>query len=68
MKKHIKAIFNKLGFHAEEPSDKTIDVVCGMEFPMKRARHSREHNGETYYFCSQSCHSHFTNDPQKYVG
>ena len=68
MKKHIKSIINKLGFHVEDVATTVIDVVCGMELPLKRAKHSREHNGELYYFCSQSCHSHFANDPHKYVG
>lgn len=68
MRKKIKTLINKLGFHTETPPDTVIDLVCGMEFPLKRATHSREWNGELYYFCSQSCHSHFANNPSKYAG
>ncbi len=44
------------------------DVVCGMEFPAANAAHQSEHGGETYYFCSASCKSHFDGDPEKYAG
>ncbi len=43
------------------------DPVCGMEIEPQSAFASREHMGQTYYFCSQSCLDQFDKDPHKYV-
>lgn len=45
-----------------------LDVVCGMELDIENVRHSFEHGGIEYYFCSETCGSHFIDDPEKYVG
>jgi Cu+-exporting ATPase len=39
------------------------DPVCGMSVDPQTAR-SAEHDGELFYFCSQSCLTKFQNDPQ----
>lgn len=39
------------------------DPVCGMSVDPQTAR-SAEHDGESFYFCSQSCLTKFQNDPQ----
>ena len=39
-----------------------IDPVCGMQVNSAKAVHS-EYNGQTYYFCSLSCHKKFEQDP-----
>jgi uncharacterized membrane protein YraQ (UPF0718 family) len=40
--------------------DQTVqDPVCGMEVNPEEADHSIEHDGTTYYFCSQSCKESF---------
>jgi YHS domain-containing protein len=47
------------------------DPVCGMEVDQKRAAaagHKSEHNGKTYYFCSDDCKNHFDKEPGKYAG
>jgi Cu+-exporting ATPase len=43
------------------------DPVCGMEIEPQSAFAKREHMGQTFYFCSQSCMDQFDKDPHKYV-
>jgi len=43
------------------------DPVCGMEVSDEDAVASSEFDGETYYFCSQSCKRQFDQDPQQYI-
>src|SRR6056297_3399815 len=45
----------------DEPTAR--DPVCGMEVNPEETDHSIEHEGETYYFCSQSCEDSF--DPEE---
>jgi cation transport ATPase/YHS domain-containing protein len=41
--------------------------VCGMEIDPKNAAATREHMGNTYYFCSDQCAATFDGDAHKYV-
>lgn len=43
------------------------DPVCAMDVESESAAGSAEHEGKTYYFCSQSCLDRFREDPQRYV-
>ncbi len=43
------------------------DPVCGMEIEPQSAFAHREHMGQMYYFCSQSCVDQFGKDPHRYV-
>ncbi len=43
------------------------DPVCGMEINPESASSKREHMGQTFYFCSQSCTSLFDKDPHRYA-
>src|SRR5581483_6516441 len=43
------------------------DPVCGMEIEPQSAFAHREHMGQTFYFCSQSCVDQFDKDPHSYV-
>ena len=43
------------------------DPVCGMEIEPQGAFAKREHMGQTFYFCSQSCADQFDADPHHYV-
>lgn len=43
------------------------DPVCGMEIDPQSAFAKREHMGQTFYFCSQSCVDQFDKDPHRYV-
>ena len=46
---------------------KVHDPVCGMEIEPQSAFAKREHMGQTFYFCSQSCVNQFDADPHRYV-
>ena len=43
------------------------DPVCGMSVDPDTAKHSTEHNGQTYYFCAPGCKKAFESDPAKYL-
>ena len=45
---------------------KVKDPVCGMEIEAEKAFAKREHEGHTFYFCSQDCVNKFDADPHKY--
>ena len=45
---------------------KVKDPVCGMEIESEKAFAKREHEGRTFYFCSQDCVSKFDADPHQY--
>ncbi|WP_267643239.1 permease [Haloarchaeobius amylolyticus] len=47
----------------DEGTQTVEDPVCGMEIDPDEADHSIEHDGKTYYFCSQSCKDSF--DPEE---
>lgn len=42
------------------------DPVCGMEVKEDSAS-STVYQGETYYFCCDSCKTEFASDPEKYL-
>ena len=42
------------------------DPVCGMKVDPDDAVATAEHDGVTYYFCSQACHDAFVADPAAY--
>ncbi len=44
-----------------------IDPTCGMTVDAKNAAGKQEHNGHTYYFCSQHCVDKFNENPAKFV-
>ncbi len=43
------------------------DPVCGMTVDPATAKYRTEHDGATYYFCSEGCLKKFTADPQRYL-
>jgi P-type Cu+ transporter len=43
------------------------DVVCGMQVDPAKASGTSQHNGKTYYFCSQGCKAKFDANPAQYV-
>ena len=51
--------------HAE--AHDTIDPVCGMTVTPAGAAGSVEHEGRTYYFCSQSCVERFREAPEAFL-
>src|SRR5207248_1450802 len=53
--------------HGRAVADRVLDPVCGMMVDPDRAAGHVEHGGNTYYFCSKSCVTKFTADPEKYL-
>lgn len=43
------------------------DPVCGMTVEESEAPFRLEHEGRTYYFCSQDCKEEFEANPEDYV-
>ena len=43
------------------------DPVCGMKIHPAEAVASIEHEGTTYYFCSQDCADSFRESPADYI-
>jgi Cu+-exporting ATPase len=43
------------------------DPVCGMSVDPHKAKHTAEHGGRTYYFCSAGCRTKFLADPARYL-
>ncbi|MEO5919246.1 MAG: YHS domain-containing protein [Candidatus Limnocylindrales bacterium] len=43
------------------------DPVCGMKISPADAVASIEHDGTTYYFCSQDCADSFRESPEDFV-
>jgi YHS domain-containing protein len=44
-----------------------IDPICLMEIDEKEAPAKSVYNGQTFYFCAQSCKKKFEEDPGKYI-
>lgn len=44
------------------------DPVCGMQVDEQKAAGESQYQGQTYYFCSQSCKQKFDQNPQQYAG
>ena len=47
--------------------DTTNCPVCGMPVEITSDTPSSEYDGETYYFCGESCKESFDREPQKYL-
>ena len=43
------------------------DPVCGMDVDEASAAATSEYNGQTYYFCAQSCKERFDQSPERYI-
>ena len=43
------------------------DPVCGMTVDEDNAAATVEHEGTTYYFCSQDCAEEFSENPEDYT-
>ena len=43
------------------------DPICGMDVDPKTSRHTAQHGGKTYYFCSPGCKKSFEANPAKYL-
>ncbi len=48
--------------------EQVTDPVCGMTFDQNDAVATAEHQGRTYYFCSEDCKETFLEAPDDYAG
>src|SRR6516165_5182772 len=53
--------------HHDHAAGTAVDPVCGMKVDPSTARHKIEHDGKTFYFCSERCRTKFVDDPTKFV-
>jgi len=51
---------------AEATVTQATDPVCGMTVDVGGARHTADHDGTTWYFCSAGCKREFTTNPAKF--
>ena len=50
-----------------ERAKRVKDLVCGMWIDADASTPKVEHDGETYYFCSEGCRKSFEKRPELYV-
>ena len=43
------------------------DPICGMDVVVTPKSFQHEHNGKTYYFCSDHCLTKFKTDPEGFI-
>ncbi len=46
---------------------KVTDPVCGMQIEPEQATGKTEYEGQTYWFCSESCRKKFEAQPARYT-
>jgi len=51
----------------DEAMETVKDPVCGMEIDSATAAATEEYKGQTYYFCSESCHQRFVATPEQFA-
>jgi Cu+-exporting ATPase len=54
--------------HHDHAAASAVDPVCGMSVDPATARHKIDHDGRSFYFCSDRCRTKFAENPAKYVG
>jgi len=55
------------GHHHPGDDVRVLDPVCGMTVDPATARHSLEHGGRRFFFCSAGCKSKFAAEPHRYL-
>src|SRR5262249_20674281 len=53
--------------HGADPDGSLTDPVCGMTVDPATSRHSADHAGRTFYFCSVRCRTKFAAEPARYL-
>jgi Cu+-exporting ATPase len=48
-------------------ADNWRDPVCDMEIDEQSAAGRSQYQGETYYFCTESCKNEFDQNPEQYA-
>jgi xanthine dehydrogenase accessory factor len=52
---------------AAAPPAEAIDPICGMTVVIATAKHTLDHEGVTFYFCSAHCRQEFEREPARYA-
>jgi Cu+-exporting ATPase len=52
----------------EDAMAMVTDPVCGMKIDDAEAAGTAEHEGRTFFFCSEACRDAFVADPASYAG
>jgi Cu+-exporting ATPase len=55
------------GVAASAVAGEARDPVCGMVVKPPTAKHRAEHDGQTYFFCSDGCKAKFLADPARFL-
>ena len=53
--------------HPPAAPAEVLDPVCGMTISLEDAVGHVEHEGHTYYFCSEECRTDFQAHPERYL-
>ncbi len=53
--------------HGGAKGDTAKDPVCGMTVQLNAGKPTFDHDGTTYYFCSQGCQTKFSGDPEHFL-
>ena len=53
--------------HHRDHAATAVDPVCGMKVDPSSARNKIDHDGKTFYFCSEGCRTKFEAEPAKYA-
>jgi Cu+-exporting ATPase len=65
---HVDVEVHRQGERKEEKEMTTVkDPVCGMDIDPQTAAASEDYEGQTYYFCSESCHQRFVAAPATFA-
>jgi Cu+-exporting ATPase len=64
---HVRVEVTEQMERREEPMATVRDPVCGMDIDPATAAASEEYEGQTYHFCSQSCHERFVAAPDQFA-
>lgn len=64
--KQVRQTMKDTGTEKEE-GGMVMDLVCGMELELGKAKLLSDYKGKTYFFCSEGCKAHFDSDPEKYA-
>ena len=65
--RHVHQDHDHQGRETAEMTRTVLDPVCGMRVDPGTSRHSLEHGGATYHFCSARCLERFKANPDRYL-
>ena len=51
----------------QQPTPTEHDPICHMDITIANAAGRSEHEGHTYYFCSEHCQTKFSADGERYA-